>query len=147
VLTVQPKPVAVITGINPICVGNTTTLSPSSGGTWASNNPTVATINNGGVVTGLSTGTAEFTFTETATQCMSVASAPVTVNAAPVVGVTGSQLICAGFTTTLSPSSGGVWISNHPNIAVVNASGVVTGLASGFATFRFSDGSGVCGTS
>jgi uncharacterized protein YjdB len=146
VLTVQPKPVAVITGINPICVGNTTTLSPSSGGTWASNNPTVATINNGGVVTGLSTGTAEFTFTETATQCMSVASAPVTVNAAPVVGVTGSQLICAGFTTTLSPSSGGVWISNHPNIAVVNASGVVTGLASGFATFRFSDGSGVCGT-
>jgi hypothetical protein len=146
ILTVQPKPVAVITGINTICVGTTTTLSPSSGGTWASNNPAVATINDGGIVTGLSTGTVAFTFTATATQCMSVASAPVTVNAAPVVGITGSQMICAGFTTTLSPTSGGVWISNHPNIAVVNASGVVTGLASGFATFRFSDGSGVCGT-
>ncbi|MEO6251872.1 MAG: CHRD domain-containing protein, partial [Ferruginibacter sp.] len=46
---------------------SSTTLSPTSGGTWISNNPAVATVTNAGVVNGVSPGSATFTFTSTAT--------------------------------------------------------------------------------
>ncbi|MBK6785468.1 MAG: Ig-like domain-containing protein [Saprospiraceae bacterium] len=62
-LTVEPKPVVSVTGNNTICVGQTTQLSPTGGGSWASTNPSVASVANNGVVTGLSNGSAQFTFT------------------------------------------------------------------------------------
>jgi len=55
-------PVISITGEKLICVGTTTTLFPTSGGTWTSNNPTIASVTDGGIVTGLADGTATFTF-------------------------------------------------------------------------------------
>ncbi|MEP7164077.1 MAG: CHRD domain-containing protein [Ferruginibacter sp.] len=63
------------------CTGtnSSTTLSPSSGGTWVSNNPAVATVTNAGVVNAVSAGTATFTFTNTTTTC-SATSSTVTVN-------------------------------------------------------------------
>ncbi|MBK8820005.1 MAG: hypothetical protein IPN49_13300 [Saprospiraceae bacterium] len=41
-ITVLSRPLVSVTGPNPICIGNTTTLSPSVGGTWLSTNPAVA---------------------------------------------------------------------------------------------------------
>ncbi|MEY3438635.1 MAG: hypothetical protein RL265_1220 [Bacteroidota bacterium] len=48
-----------------ICVGSPIAASPSSGGTWTSSNTAVATINNSGVITGVSAGTATVTYTTT----------------------------------------------------------------------------------
>ncbi|MDR1347842.1 MAG: Ig-like domain-containing protein, partial [Prevotellaceae bacterium] len=59
-------PVASITGSTEITTGTTTTLSPTSGGTWKSSNTAIATVSNSGVVTGVSEGKARFTFTSTA---------------------------------------------------------------------------------
>jgi hypothetical protein len=56
-------PNAIINGTPNIEIGGTTTLSPSTGGTWVSNNSTIATVSNDGTVTGNAVGTATFTFT------------------------------------------------------------------------------------
>jgi|GEM_PF-1034319 len=57
-----------------VYVGSTINASPTTGGTWTSSNPAVATISNDGVITGVSAGTATFTFTNTATSCSSTTS-------------------------------------------------------------------------
>ncbi|MDW8273759.1 MAG: Ig-like domain-containing protein, partial [Chitinophagales bacterium] len=61
--TIYVDPVAYVSGVSTICVGGTTTLYPTSGGTWVSSNPAVASVSMSGVVTGLSVGTATFSFT------------------------------------------------------------------------------------
>ncbi|MBK6785472.1 MAG: hypothetical protein IPG79_18265 [Saprospiraceae bacterium] len=53
-INVNPKPIVSVTGPSTICVGSTTTLSPTTGGTWTSSNPSVASVTNAGVVTGIS---------------------------------------------------------------------------------------------
>ena len=59
-----------------ICLGGFTTLSPATGGTWASNNGPVATVNSTtGVVSGITGGTATFTFTDSNTGCTNTTSA------------------------------------------------------------------------
>lgn len=136
-VTVNPIPVVFITGSSSICIGSTTTLSPTTGGTWMSSNPAVATVTNAGLVTGVSAGTVTFSFTNTATGCVSLATSSVTVNAAPVVSITGVSSICVGATTTLSPTSGGSWASSNAAVATVTGAGVVTGVSSGTATFTF----------
>ncbi|MBK8820007.1 MAG: Ig-like domain-containing protein [Saprospiraceae bacterium] len=62
-LTCITKTSGFVTGNNNICVGQTTQLSPAGGGSWASMNPSVASVDNNGVVTGLSNGSVQFTFT------------------------------------------------------------------------------------
>ena len=63
IVTVNPNP-ATITGSTSVCTGYTITLSDATtGGAWASNNITVATISPTGVVTGVSSGTATITYT------------------------------------------------------------------------------------
>ena len=52
-----------ITGVTTVCAGSTTTLSDAtSGGTWSSSNTSVATINQNGVVTGISQGSSTITY-------------------------------------------------------------------------------------
>ncbi len=144
-LVVQSRPLATVNGNTAICVGTTTLLLPNTGGTWVSNNPLVASVNNNGTVTGLSSGSATFTFTDSSTGCTSTTTTPVVVSAAPEISLGGGDRICVGFTTYLLPSTGGLWTSNHPNVAMINASGVVTGISAGFATFTYTDFSENCG--
>ncbi|MGB4841253.1 MAG: Ig-like domain-containing protein [Saprospiraceae bacterium] len=143
-ITITPSPVVSITGANSICVGFTTQLSPNSGGTWASSNLSVASVSNTGLVTGLSVGSATFTFTLTGS-CSSLPTAPVTIKNKPVVSISGSNAICIGATTTLSvsPITGGTWTSNNPSVATVNSStGLVTAVSAGSATFYFTETTG-----
>ncbi len=138
-ITVNPKPTVNIAGSNSICVGFTTTLFPTSGGTWASNNASVATVNaTTGVVTAVSQGTATFTFTNTATGCFST-TLPVTINPGPTVAVTGTPAVCIGSTTTVTPTTGGTWVSSNPAIATVTAAGLVTGITNGTVTLTFTE--------
>ncbi|MFY7884223.1 MAG: PKD domain-containing protein, partial [Dolichospermum sp.] len=133
-LTVSPS-ILVSSSASQVCLGFTISLTPNSGGTWVSNNPTVASVTNSGVVTGLSSGLVTFTFTSSTTNCTATTSA-VTVNVLPFVSGT---KVCVGSTTTLSPTSGGTWVSNNTAVATVTNSGVVTGISSGSTTFTFTD--------
>ena len=142
-VTVNALPIISILGSNPICVGATTTLDPTIGGTWTSSNPSIASVTNAGLVTGLSSGSATFTFEETSTGCTAT-TASVTINAAPIVTITGNNSICIGATTTLDPTTDGTWTSNNPSIASITNAGLVTGLSSGSATFTFEETSTGC---
>jgi uncharacterized protein YjdB len=142
VITVAPKPITVLNGPNSICVGRTTNISPTTGGTWQSTNIAVATISNAGLITGVSAGTARFIFTNTTTGCISDTSVVVTITQGPAVSITGDDELCIGETTNLSPNSGGTWASNSPLVASVTNGGLVTALSAGQATFTFTDAAG-----
>ena len=136
-ITVNPRPTLVLNGPNSICVGATTNISPTTGGTWVSVNPTIASITNAGVITGLAPGESRFIFTQTGTGCISDTSSVVTVTPGPTVSITGDDELCIGETTTLSPNSGGTWESSNPAVATVTNAGLVTAVSQGVATFRF----------
>jgi gliding motility-associated-like protein len=127
-----------VSGVSDICIGSTTTLSPNSGGTWVSSDPSVATVDNTGLVTGISVGSASFIFTNSTTGCISDPTSLVNVLDRPYIFFGGND-ICIGQTTSLSPSSGGIWVSNNPSVATVTNSGDVTGISLGTATFTFTD--------
>ena len=126
-----------ITGAS-ICTGQTTTIAIPAGTlahTWGSSATGVATVTAGGVVTGVSAGTAIITLTITATGCYS--TAVVTVTPLPAV-ITGTTTLCVGGTTTLSDATaGGAWSSSNTAIATVSATGVVSGVATGGATITY----------
>jgi len=126
---------------NPICVGQTSTLSSSPiGGVWSSSNSGVATVNSSsGLVTGIAAGSATVTYTvSNASGCTASKSIDITVNALPTVNaITGNTNICVGSTTQLNNSTpGGVWSSSNESIATVSG-GLVTGIAQGQATITY----------
>ena len=135
VVTVNPVPSA-ITGTARVCEGLTTTLSdPDAGGTWSSGSPTVATIDGSGVVTGVSGGFSNITYSFSS-GCKTVRT--VSVNFTPGA-IAGTTVVCAGSSTTLSdPSGGGTWASSDAGVATINlSSGVATGLSAGSATITY----------
>jgi len=144
-ITVNALPAVSITGSSSICVGATTTLSPTTGGTWTSSNNGLATVTSpAGVVTAVAAGSPTFTFAQTSPACSNTTAA-VTVNALPVVSITGSNPICVGATTNLSPTTGGTWTSSNAGLATVTSpAGVVTAVAAGSPTFTFAQTSPAC---
>ncbi len=136
-ITVFSIPIITLTGVDSICVGTTTTLSPSTGGVWTSSNNSVAIISASGIVTGMSGGTVTFTFKENLSDCVSEVSTPINIIAKPIVSITGPSVICEGSTTTLAPTGGGYWISSNTTVATVTASGIVTGKSQGLVKFTF----------
>ncbi len=139
-VTVNPNP-AGITGTPAVCPGGASPLANSTtGGTWTSSNTTIATISSTGMMTGITSGTANISYT-LATGCYSLLV--VTVNTVPAIAGTGT--LCAGGTTTLSHTiPGGTWSSGAAAIATVGATGVVTGIATGTATISYTFGSSGC---
>ena len=79
------NPLPTIGGILSTCVGSTTTLTGSATADaampWVSSIPTVATVNNSGVVTGIAEGTSVITY-KNSNGCTTTAT--VTVNALPL---------------------------------------------------------------
>ncbi|MBK7806849.1 MAG: Ig-like domain-containing protein [Saprospiraceae bacterium] len=115
----------------------------SSGSTWASSNNLIATVSNSGLVTGVATGSATFTFTLTG-GCTSLPTEPISVNPAPTASISGPTIVCIGGTTTLSPSTGGTWSSSNPSVATVTNTGIVTGIAPGTVNFTFVETASGC---
>jgi hypothetical protein len=94
---INAAPTVSITGSSSITIDGTTTLSPTTGGTWTSSNTSVATVTSpGGVVTGVSTGSASFTFTETSTGCSNTTSLVSIYESSELVTSPGSQCNYAG---------------------------------------------------
>ena len=141
IVTVNPTPTA-IGGSLSLCGGISATLTETATiGSWSSTDAGVATIDPvTGVVTTVGTGTTTISFTN---MC-GTATAILTVTAMPPVAITGSGSVCAGSMITLSDAiPGGTWSSDATGVAMVDASGDVTGVAMGTADITYSTG---CGT-
>ena len=139
-ITPLPQP---ITGTLFVCSGYTTALtSASPGGTWSSNNISVATVaTSTGVVLGISgPGTAGITYTVGGVGCTT--SNVVSVNPTPSA-ITGTPSLCIGATTALTdPTGSGAWSSSNIFVAtVVGSTGVVTGVAAGTTRITYTAGS------
>lgn len=101
--TVNALPI--ISGDFTLCVNETNVYSATTTGTatpWSSSNPAVATVSNSGLVTAVSAGTSNITFTNT-NGCSS--SQVVTVNALPTFTVAGAS------PSTCNGSNGSVTLS------------------------------------
>ncbi|MFH6971547.1 Ig-like domain-containing protein, partial [Flavobacterium petrolei] len=144
VLTINSLPAAqTVTGTNTVCIGSTTTFSSTTtGGTWTSATPAVATVNaSTGVVTGVTAGTSVINYSvTTAGGCVNTGSRTVTVSAPIAQTVTGTNTVCIGSTTTFSSTTtGGTWTSATPAVATVDAStGVITGVTAGTSVINYS---------
>lgn len=142
-ITVNALPtVAAITGTFNFCANVTSQLSDATpGGTWSSSNPSAATVNATGLVTGVSAGTTTITYTVTnANGCTDSKSALVTIYAIPAPGsIGGTKSVCAGGTQKLTNSlPGGTWSSSNNGIATVASDGTVTGVSAGTVTITYS---------
>ncbi len=118
-----------------ICAGTSMVLTETtSGGTWVSGNPAIATVSGTGIVYGVSSGLAVISYTYGLCSAMRT----VTVNPLPLP-VTGVSVLCASSTATFTdPVSGGTWSSSAPGIATVDlSSGIVTGITAGNATITY----------
>ena len=149
-ITVSGAPsVAAISGTTTLCASGSTTLTDgTSGGAWTSGNTSVATINSSGTVFGVSTGTAQISYTVTNSCGTTSSVATVTVITVPVVAaISGSSTLCNGTSTTLTDgTSGGTWSSLTTSVATVNTSGTVYGVSAGATTISYSV-TNSCGTS
>ena len=122
-----------ISGPSGVCLGLTINLSVvgASGGTWSSSDTSVASVNTTtGVVSGITVGTANISYTLT-TGCV-ITKSIISTTVPPAI--TGPSMVCVGQTITLANSLvGGTWSSSAPTIAGVGAStGIVNGIAGGF---------------
>lgn len=129
--------IGAITGTTTLCTGTTSLLSCTpTGGAWSSSNSAVATVTSGGLVTGVSAGTATIIYTISGTSVTTV----VTVYTMPAA-ITGSGLACTGANTTLAcTTTGGTWSSSNTATATVGSTGIVTGIAAGTVTISYSMG-------
>ena len=141
--TVNIMPVSTsINGMMALCVGSATTLSDTvSGGVWGSVNNTVATIDPvTGLVTAVANGLDTITYTVTNSCGSVVDSALFLVNPVPTVSpITATfSSACVGSAIALTDATtGGAWSSSDITVATVDASGNVTGIATGTATITY----------
>ena len=134
-VNVNPQPEA-IAGPAMVCTGSVITMTDATaGGTWSSASAHVTVDAATGEVTGVTSGTADITYSLTSTGC--IRTATVTVNDAPAA-ITGAGSVCNGFTTTLADiTPSGVWSSSNTAYATVNGLGVVSGNATGVVAISY----------
>jgi len=137
-VTVNQTP-ANITGLTNVCVGSSISLLDGiTGGIWNSSDGTANINPASGMVTGISSGAPNISYTLPG-GCM--ASIGIIVNPVPDA-ITGTPVVCAGSTTALSNDGIGNWISGSTTQATVDASGNVSGISQGtpVITFAFATG-------
>ncbi len=126
---------------------------PGAAVVWSTSDPSVATVDNNGLVTAVSRGTTQIT----ATTDLVSESAPVSVVFAPEAGsisinISTATLTSIGQSVQLSavvfdidgvavPDASVVWSSGDPVVATVNDSGLVTAFSSGTARIIATSGS------
>ena len=135
-----PPDASAITGASTVCAGSTISLGDiATGGVWSSSNPSAATVNPAGVVTGVSGGTATISYSVTSTCETLSAILDVTVGSLPDAGsISGIASVCVGSVRSLSESvPGGTWSSANPSVATILADGTVTGISVGTANIIY----------
>ncbi len=148
-ITVNASPVAGTTsGPSSLCVGASSTVTSSaSGGSWSTASGSIASVSTVGVVTGISAGTAVFTYSVTNSCGTDAATYSLTISNSPVAGtISGASSACPGASVTMSTTgTGGTWGSSAPSVATISTTGVVTAIAAGTATLSYTVTTG-CGT-
>ena len=138
--TVNPISVTAST----LCLGGTiTATSTTAGGTWTITNPSIATINSSGVVTGVSAGTTSIVYTVTSGGCSNSVTIGITVLAQPVPTFSFTSNPCSGASVGFIPSVTGTgpytysWNfgDGSPTSNLQNPSHTFISLGCGSATF------------
>ncbi|HOW25963.1 MAG TPA: Ig-like domain-containing protein, partial [Bacteroidales bacterium] len=150
-LTVSPDVTAgTVSGASPLCIGQTAayTSNGTSGGTWASTQPAVASVNSSmGLVTALVAGNTDITYTVN-TGCGAPVSAYKTLTVSPNANagtVSGASPLCIGATATYNSNGdpGGSWSSTNTGVATVNpATGEVSALSAGTTNITYTVSTG-----
>ena len=137
-ITVDPVP-GPLSGETTLCVGATTVLhARTTGGTWKSDNITIATTDAmSGVIFGQSAGTTNVINTLT-TGCFSAAAITVMpLPGTPTIYASGTVSVCVGTTDTFTAlPTGGTWTGQSGKCVV--ADGIVTGAAEGRDVINYS---------
>lgn len=113
---VNPKPTASLSGIDTICIGNSTTLFANGGNSY--------TWNNGSTLDSLivsPTNDSIFSVVANINSCLDTAYYTVVVNSLPIPIITGIDTICNGELTTLT-ASGGIsysWNTGSTNDSII----------------------------
>ncbi len=144
-VTIDALP-STISGATDVCVGSAITLTNTvSGGTWSASNAN-ATVSGSGVVTGVSAGTVNISYTATNACGVNSVFQTVTVNPLPFAGaISGSMNVCVGgMVTFTSTVPGGTWSASNSN-ATVSGTGDVTGVSVGTVVISYSFNNS-CGT-
>ena len=141
-ITIEWAPNAgTITGSSSLTVGATVTLTDTTtGGTWSASNGN-ATVDASGVVSGVAAGIDTISYTVTNACGSATATYEVTITGSGVIS--GPTNVCRGSTAnyTYSGTPGGTWRSSDTTVALIdNASGLLTGVASGSSTISYSLG-------
>lgn len=127
--------------------------------TWASDNTSVATVDQNGNISALAPGTATITVTttdgnKTATCTVTVTAPPapidvqsISMKSATTIGIGASETL----TVTYNPADANTnkalsWSSNNTSVATVDANGKVTGVAAGTATITATTANGKTAT-
>ena len=134
-----------ISGITSVCVGAQTQLTgsgtPTTNNPWVSSSTAKASVSNTGLVTGISAGTTNITYSNTL-GCST--TSVVTVNALPTIS--GTAIVCNGFQTQLTGSgtaaTSNAWTSSNTAIASVSSTGLVTGIVAGTTTITYTNSNG-----
>ncbi len=117
-------------------------------GSWSSNAPGVATVDNNGFVTGVSTGTAMISYIVNTGCFSSFDTINVIVGAGTgytIGAISGPSALCAGSTITITDTSaGGTWSSSNTTVADVNSNGLLQAISNGTATITYAI-SNACG--
>lgn len=134
-----------ILGPHDICQGGNTLLFPSTGGTWQTEPAGFGSINNAGIVTGLTPGAFRARFLPSNNSCLSnVLTEPITVLPLPNISYLGISSLCIGESASLSPSTGGTWQSSKPNVASISNTGIIKGIKPGSVAFNFTSDTTGC---
>ncbi len=143
-----------INGVAHICANSSVFFSivnGDPGGTWSSNNTNIATVNpSTGQVTGVATGNTTIVYS-VSNGCGISSTTPfaVTIDPAANAGtISGPTTLCVGGSPINLSTNGdpnGTWSSSNEAVAIVNSSGVVTGIAPGSPTI-FYKVTNSCGT-
>ena len=140
VVSVNPTPAPAAPIMGPSTVshsgGSVTLTDATPGGVWLSLNTSIVTIGSStGIATAVSTGSTYINYLVTNSfGCSSDVTKLISARPAPPAQ-TGSTTIAVGVTVSLTNEvASGEWTSSDNNVATVDNTGVVTGLAEGSAS-------------
>ena len=149
VVTVTAPTNPTITGNLTICLGETAQLlgsgTPASLNPWNSSDSTVVTISTTGMVSGISAGTADITYTD---ENGATETATFVVNDLPTI--TGDSQLCVGQNSILTglglPNNTTPWSSSNTFVASVDSSGVIEALSAGSTEITYTNSNGCIST-
>ncbi|MCL2435811.1 MAG: hypothetical protein FWD09_06720, partial [Lentimicrobiaceae bacterium] len=139
-----------ISEVSSVCERSSVILTSSvAGGTWASVHPEVATVNEWGVLTGVSAGVAKIVYSVTQNGCTDTTSVNITVIAFPDAGeIEIPAAICVNDTviaSTSTPVQNTTWLSSNPEIAKIDAAtGKLIGIQDGSVMISCILSNGIC---